>query len=51
MNKEGKLIKEFLETTKFSFKNNWNPYGIIYRQWMVDELIVKYELFLKTKQR
>ena len=46
-----KLYKEFLSTTKFSFKNTSNPYGLVYRQWMVDELLEKYELFLKNKKQ
>lgn len=51
MSKESKLIKEFLEITKFSFQNEWNSLGIVHRQWHVDELISKWELFLKPKQR
>ena len=51
MSKESKLIKEFLKITKFSFKNEHNPYGLIYRQWHIDEVISKWEMFLNQKQR
>ncbi len=51
MSKEEKLMKEFIETTKFSFQNEWNPDGLIYRQWHIDEVITKWKLFLKPKQR
>lgn len=50
MSKEQKLIKEFLDTTKFSFQDESNPYGIVYRQWHVDELISKWELFLNQNK-